>query len=84
MSPKHGVVSLPPSAISESIRKEVNRALAEIPEGKTGLMQVDISLEQGVNIAYAMKTPKGWEAVVYVGKHWDGDLVAGARVKKVW
>lgn len=81
---KPGVIALPPSAISDSIRREVDKALAQIPPGKQGMAQVDIDLKHGVNVAYAMRTPTGWEAVIFVGKQWSGDIRAGAHVSKTW
>lgn len=82
--PPKGVVTLPPSAIRESIRSEVDKALAEIPAGKQGMAQVNISLKDGVNVAYATKLPSGWTAVVYVGRKWDSELIGGAHVSKTW
>jgi hypothetical protein len=80
-----GVVKTPPTAIRGAIRSAVAEALASIPEGKTSMAEVAVSLEDGVNLVYAHKSPSGrWEAAAYVGRRWDGEIAAGAVVTATW
>lgn len=79
-----GVIVSPPSRIRDSIKVEVERALAQIPPGKQSMAQVDIHLKSGINVAYAYKTGKGWTVGAYVGKTWSGPVEGGASVTKIW
>jgi len=78
---KKGVIEVPPSMISESIKRIVDRELASIPKGKAQVAKVSIDLSTGVNLAYAAKFNDTWQVVAWVGSNWSGDIEGGAQVQ---
>ena len=78
-----GAMVTPPDLIRASIKQAVDRALADIPPGRSGAL-VAVATLDGVNLAVAHKADD-WEIVAWVGKSWQSDAFsAGAQVKKTW
>ena len=79
------VVTLSPMLIRDSLKTEVDKVLKDLPPDKGGMAEVTVDLERGINLVYAYRDPvKGWTAAAYVGRHWDGPIVGGIQVRKVW
>jgi hypothetical protein len=83
MADDKGVVEVPLVAISASIERHVQRALAEVPAGKNGAL-VAVATEGGVNLAVAHRAGDDWTVAAWIGKDWRGPVEGGAYVKRTW
>ena len=83
LGPPRVLVS-PPSAIRESLKIEVAKLLKDLPSDKGAMAEVSVDLERGINLVYAYRGQNGWEAGAWVGRHWDGPVVGGLHIRKVW
>jgi hypothetical protein len=86
MSEQPGVVVTPPHLIGDSIKRHVEATLGTIPPGKGHVAELSITLESGVNVAYAARIHDGprageWDVVAYVGKNWNGPIQGGVNVR---
>lgn len=79
-----GVVKTPPDQIRGAIRAAVAECLATIPPGKSGVVEVGVSLEHGVNLVYAHKVNDRWTAFSWVGRNWSGEITGGAQITASW
>lgn len=85
--PQPGVVwsPTPPSGLSQSIARAVERVATTIPEGKSGGL-VAIATERGANLAFVHRLGEFVQVTAWVGKSgWDSSGVeVGAEMLLVW
>lgn len=93
LPPSKGVVILPPSAIRDGIKREVEKVLATLPKDRGFIADIGISLEGGINAAVAFRSPTNpnnpnsweWQVGMYIGteKSFTTNLQSGAYVRLV-
>ena len=80
-----GVSVVPPGMIAESIKTQVNAAIASLPNDKTVAM-IGVATVEGMNLALvARKEHERWGDVgvsAWIGKKWAGSIEGGVGV--VW
>jgi hypothetical protein len=88
LPPNKGVVILPPSAIRDSIKREVDKVLTQLPAGKGVVAEIAVTLEGGVNAAVAYRSQDDetwgqWQVGFYIGteKSFRTNLQGGAYVR---
>lgn len=69
-----GVVTMPPESVHQSIKAQVDAALAGVKAGRT-MAILNVHTHKGVNLAVAHRFSDHFEVVAYVGKSgWDRPL----------
>lgn len=77
-----GVVVQPSYAISDSIKAQVARVLAEVPADKHAAI-VTVATMSGVNVAFAYRVNDTLQVAAWVGKSgWAGGPIDGGAVVK--
>ena len=74
-----GVVQYPPTLISDSLKRQVDAVLANVPADKKAAL-VTVATTKGFNVAFAYRVGDRLKVASWVGKSWDQPLEAGVSV----
>ena len=79
-TPSAGVVLASPSVISDSLKRQVDAVLAQVPADKKAAL-VTVATTKGFNVAFAYRVGDRLKVASWVGKSgWDQPLDAGVSV----
>jgi hypothetical protein len=68
---------------SESLSRALNKAMADIPSGRKGSLEANVTL-QGAEVEVGQRFGQNWLAGAYASYGWDGNKTAGVRFRGAW
>jgi len=77
------VFNQPPDHLIPDISASIQRAVAALPQGKSGAI-VGVATDAGVNAAVVAKLNETWTVQAWVGKTWGGSVTGGAQILATW
>ena len=73
----------PPDHLIPDISASIQRALATLPQGKSGAL-VGVATTSGVNAAVVARINDTWTVQAWIGKTWTGPVTGGAQILATW
>lgn len=73
----------PPRILSDSLKRAIQDAIADIPQDKRGALSAGATLE-GAEVSFGQRFGHNWTVGAYGAYSWSGQKSAGVRFSGAW
>lgn len=73
----------PPALLIPDISASIARAVAALPQGKSGAI-VGVVTDTGLNAAVIARVNDTWSVQAWLGKTWGGTVTGGGQILATW